>query len=163
MSPPVASQVEALPRLTIPELRQRFAELFGAPRPRTSNRVWLIRRIAWRLQALAEGGLTERARRRATELACAADLRHLPPRPAKTTSGTTPAPAAEGADPRLPSPGTMLHRIYKGRALQVLVRTDGFEHEGQLFASLSAVARAVTGSHCNGFAFFRLARRGGGR
>jgi hypothetical protein len=65
------------------------------------------------------------------------------------------------ADPRLPCPGTYLQRLYKGRTIQVLVQTDGFVYDGQLFASLSAVAKAVTGSHCNGFWFFGLTRRGG--
>jgi hypothetical protein len=50
----------------------------------------------------------------------------------------------------------MLHRDYKGRPIRVLVLEDGFEYEGQLFNSLTAVANAITGSHVNGFQFFRL-------
>ena len=62
------------------------------------------------------------------------------------------------ADERLPPPGTVIARKYKGRTLQVKVRADGFEYEGEVHASLSAVAKAITGSHCNGFNFFRLTR-----
>ena len=74
----ILNEVAALERLTIGQLRQRFAELFGEATA-ASNRTWLVKRIAWRLQALAEGDLSERARRRAAELARDADLRLNPP------------------------------------------------------------------------------------
>jgi hypothetical protein len=59
-------------------------------------------------------------------------------------------------DRRLPPPGGVIQRLYKGQQLQVTVLQSGFAYQGQVFASLSAVAKAVTGSHCNGFLFFRL-------
>src|ERR1700678_2927532 len=117
----LAAEVAALRQMTVNELRSRLAELFGEP-TRASNRTWLMRRIAWRLQALAEGDLSERARRRAAELANDADLRLSPPKvkaaPAadtlaateRTVSGTL----ADKADDRLPLPGTILSREYKG-------------------------------------------------
>ena len=60
-------------------------------------------------------------------------------------------------------PGTILTRDYKGQTLQVEVLAEGFAYAGQVYKSLSAVARAITGAHCNGFHFFRsaLAGRGG--
>jgi hypothetical protein len=58
-------------------------------------------------------------------------------------------------DPRLPPPGTILTRSYKGQLVQVQVLTAGFAYGGRVYASLSAVAKAITGSHCNGFLFFR--------
>ncbi len=67
-----------------------------------------------------------------------------------------PAPAPPPADPRLPSPGTAIVRQYKGRTLRVLVQPDGFEFEGERYKTLTAVAEHVTGSHLNGFRFFRL-------
>jgi hypothetical protein len=70
--------VAALQLMPPRQLRQRYAEVFGEAT--TSNRIWLVRRIAWRLQALAEGDLSERARARAAELARDADLRVVPPR-----------------------------------------------------------------------------------
>src|SRR5271166_1824690 len=156
----IATEVNALRQRTAAELRQRFAELFGEP-TRASNKTWLIRRIAWRLQALAEGDLSERARQRAAELVNDADLRIGPPQlpRAKPAPACLPAPAPRERDNRLPAPGTVLTRPYKGRILQVLVRSDGFEYEGQLFRSLSAAAKAITGAHCNGFLFFFGARR----
>jgi hypothetical protein len=151
----IVNEVATLERLSIGQLRQRFAELFGEA-THASNRTWLVRRIAWRLQALAEGDLSERARRRAAELARDADLRLNPPR-SRTTTATTPEPVTvpTPVDHRLPPPGTILARPYKGQLVQVQVLTDGFAYAGRVYPSLSAVAKAVTGSHCNGYHFFR--------
>jgi hypothetical protein len=161
MEPTSNPEIAALQRMTTSDLRRRYAEVFG-DRPPSWNRVWLLRRLAWRLQALAEGGLTERARQRAEELANEADLRMTPPR--AKTGGDVPAPERTAtaalpakADNRLPPPGTVLTRPYKGRTLQVQVLTEGFAFEGRVYPTLSAVARAATGSHCNGYLFFRNA------
>ena len=162
----LARESAALRRLSITELRQRFAELFGEP-TRTGNRVWLIKRLAWRLQALHEGDLSERARERIAELANDADLRLNPPRPPRPSgpAGSKPArrcgSAVRPLDPRLPLPGTILTRRYKGAALRVQVLANGFEYKGTVYASLSAVAKAITGSHCSGYLFFRLRSQSG--
>src|SRR5271155_4963930 len=122
MHPPIGQQLGELQGLSTPQLRGRFAELFGERTP-ANNRTWLIKRIGWRLQALAEGGLSERALRRAAELANDADLRLNPPRPpraAKPAPAQPPIPAEPAAvDRRLPPPGTVLARKYKGLTLQV--------------------------------------------
>jgi hypothetical protein len=155
----IAKEVAALQRLTVPELRHRYAEVFGE-RTNANHRTWLVKRIAWRLQALAEGDLSERARHRAEELARDADLRLNPPRgnevAVAAAERTRVATLPVQADDRLPVPGTTITRAYKGRTLQVQVLAQGFAFEGEVYKSLSAVARAVTGSHCNGFHFFRL-------
>src|SRR5436190_14505028 len=130
MSMNIARELAALQRLTVPQLRARYAEIFGET-TNANNRTWLIKKIAWRLQALAEGGLSERARQRAAELANDADLRANPPKtlpmliPAKTPTPRSPA------DDRLPPPGTVLTRPYKSTVLQVKILADGFEHEGR--------------------------------
>jgi hypothetical protein len=151
----IVNEVATLERLSIGQLRQRFAELFGEATP-ASNRTWLVKRIAWRMQALAEGDLSERARRRDAELARDADLRLNAPR-SQTTTATAPEPVTvpTPVDHRLPPPGTILTRPYKGQLVQVQVLTDGFAYAGRVYPSLSAVAKAITGSHCNGFHFFR--------
>ncbi|MDW8224362.1 MAG: DUF2924 domain-containing protein [Gemmatales bacterium] len=137
------------------QLCQRYAELFGEP-TRSRHRTYLIRKILWKLQALAEGDLSERARRRAEELARGFELRVMPPQAPSATSAPVAAIPARAADPRLPAPGTVLVREYKGRTLQVTVLPDGFEFEGERFKSLSAVAKKITGSHVNGYRFFGL-------
>lgn len=162
----VGKEVAALQQMPVRELRGRYAEIFGEP-TRAGNKVWLVKRIAWRLQSLAEGDLSERARQRAAELANDADIRLSPPKarpkpPAPAASEPTAEPRTVTAtlevadDARLPLPGTILTRQYKGRMLQVTVLTQGFEFEGDVYKSLSAVAKAITGQHCNGYFFFRL-------
>ena len=152
----IVNELAALERLSVGQLRQRFAELFGEA-TQASNRTWLVKRIAWRLQALAEGDLSDRARRRAAELARDADLRLNPPQSKATTTSPPPEPVNIPApvDHRLPPPGTILTRPYKGQLVQVQVLTEGFAYAGRVYPSLSAVAKTITGSHCNGFHFFR--------
>jgi hypothetical protein len=144
----------ALGGMSTRQLCERYAELFGEP-VRTRHKTYLIRKIAWRLQAIAEGDLSERARRRAEELANDAEVRTTPPRFAPTPT-TVRADAAVASDARLPRPGTAIVRKYKGHQVRVLVLADGFEYEGQRYGSLSAVAKVITGTHCNGFRFFKL-------
>ena len=157
------TELAALTHMGVGELRGKYAELFGEP-TRTGNKTWLVRRIAWRLQALAQGDLSERARRRAEELAQDADLRLTSPRGAIQTPPATPDCSEPTlrlrADARMPPPGTVLTRSYKGRTLRVQVLAHGFLYAGQTYPSLSAVAKAVTGSHCNGYLFFRLTGKG---
>lgn len=163
MDTTIAKRIGEVQRMTVKELQAEYAEVFGEA-TRSYHRDYLIKRIAWRLQANAEGGLSERARKRAAELANEADLRSTPPQmpPAsdagqRTVSGTLHL----SGDKRLPMPGTILTREFKGRLVQALVLTEGFEHEGKVYRSLSAIARAVTGTSWNGYSFFGLAGKGG--
>jgi hypothetical protein len=153
-------ELAALPQLSVSELRRRYAEVFGETTC-AGNRTWLVKRIAWRLQALAQGDLSERARQRASELANDADLRLSPPRHSATAVAVAPRPnktskSREG----LPPPGTILHRPYKGQVLEVKILEQGCQFEGRVYRSLSAVAKAITGTHCSGFLFFRLSQKG---
>ena len=155
----INEELAALRRLTVRQLQARYAELFGDS-TNNRNRVWLIRRILWRLQALAEGDLSDRARKRAEELANDADLRITLPRISKPRPALTEviaAPRAFEHDDRIPPPGTFIIRKYKGQTLQVEVLPAGFSFAGKTYTSLSAVAKAITGSHCNGFHFFKCA------
>ena len=162
----LANEVAMLRRMSNRELRAKFAEFFGEDARTSNNRVWLIRRIAWRMQALDEGDLSERARQRAAELANDADLRLSPPRP--TPVSPTPATSAKrasaptaSAKANRPRTGTVLSHRYKGELLQVQVLDRGFAFNGYVYTSLSAVAKAITGSHCSGNRFFRLNGKGG--
>lgn len=154
----VLKEVAALQRLTAKQLRSRYAEVFGEA-TRANNRAWLVKRIAWRPQAKTEGGLSECARQRAEELADDADLRTTPPKELPAAAPrTASAPVPAERDSRLPPVGSVIVRPYKGRDLHVRVLADGFAFEGEVYPSLSAVAKAITGSHCNGFLFFRLTK-----
>lgn len=155
----IAKEVAALERLATRELQARYAEVFGEA-TRVRHRVYLVRRIAWKLQALSEGDLSERVRQRAAELGRNAELRSMATKK-KAASVAGPArtlikPIHMGADRRLPMPGTILTRTFKGRLIQATVLADGFEYEGKVYKSLSAIAREVTGTQWNGFLFFGI-------
>ena len=161
MSLNVGKEVAVLQRMTVKELLGRYVEVFGEE-TRGRNKPWLVKRIAWRMQAQAEGDLSERARQRAAELANDADLRMNPPkeRPAAPAERTSTTVLRINGDQRVPLPGTIITRPYKGETLQVKVLAQGFEFEGEVYRSLSAVAKAITGTHCNGYYFFRLGKEG---
>lgn len=159
----IAKEVTAMERMTVDQLRARYAEVFGE-QTNGRHKQWLIKRIAWRMQANAEGDLSERARQRAMELANDADLRVTAPRQPKPAPDadrrtTTTATTVRPSDNLLP--GTVLKREYKGRTVRVKVLADGFEYEGERYKSLTAVAKAVTGKHWNGYHFFNLRKKGG--
>jgi hypothetical protein len=159
MKAAVLNEVEGLRRLTVGGLREKYREVFGEE-TRSNHKDFLFRRIAWRLQANAEGGLSERARSRALEIANDADLRIRAPKDVggaarnRTAVGTV----GGGRDSRLPAPGTLLTRDFKGRTYIVKVLTDTFEYEGRTYRSLSAIAGEITGTRWNGFLFFGLNR-----
>ncbi len=162
----IQQQIDELRDMPVSRLRERYADVFGEPTT-SGNRQWLYRRVAWRVQSLAEGDLSERARRRATELARDVDVRVRPPgeresdnvRAGARLMTITGRLASAGTD-RLPAPGTVLRRTFKGAEHEVTVLPHGFEYEGKAYRSLSAVATAITGSHWNGFLFFGLTRKG---
>jgi hypothetical protein len=149
MTPKVAKQVEALTDMTAADLRERYAGVFGE-QTRSRHKEYLKKRVAWGLQAKAEGGLSERALRRAEELAKDSDLRLIAPRRTETR------PFRPSCDRRLPMPGTVITREYHGQTVAVTVLDAGFEFGGQVYRSLTAVAKAVTGTHWNGYHFFAL-------
>lgn len=147
--------------MTVRELHAKYREVFGEE-SRSNHRQFLIRRVAWRLQELAEGDLSERARQRALAIANDADLRIRPPRNfLKPTSDDeadrTVVSRLQGSkDERLPMPGTELTREYRGQRVVVRILDDGFDYEGRRYRSLSAIASEVTGVRWNGFLFFGL-------
>jgi hypothetical protein len=158
-----------LHRLTSVQLRQRYLDILGEP-AHSHNKTWLIKRLVWRWQALAEGDLSDRARQRAAELARDADLRLAAPRSQpRPTSALLPkeqakvsSQSATSRDARLPPAGSWLTRSYKGQTIHVQVLAQGFQYQGSVFSSLSALAKEITGSHCSGFWFFQLGRRAQG-
>ena len=148
----VAEEIEELRAMKIPDLIDRYREVWGKE-PRCKNKTYLWRRIAWRIQEQRFGGLSEVAKRRLNELISEIDL-PLPEK-TRTASGALRKPRR----PDDPTPGTVLTRTWKGQEIRLLVREDGYEWHGEFFRSLTAVARAVTGSKWNGRLFFGLTNR----
>lgn len=150
--PNLAREIAALRELTVCELQDRFAEVFGTE-SRSFNRDYLQKRIAWRLQELREGGLTPETKALAAELAKDAPFRtRMPSRVAESLR-------VHPRDPRLPPPGAKLLREHNGEAHEVTVLVDGFVYRGERYRSLSRIARTITGTNWNGLVWFGLATR----
>ncbi len=154
----IRQQLAALAQMTSGQLKAEYLRLFGEP-PRSRHKRQLIRRIAWRLQVQADGDIGRQARKRAGQLADLSWLRLTAPRDGERRPVSS---ASRPRDHRLPAPGTVLRRTYKGHPVEVQVLDRGFEYQGRRFRSLSAVARAVTGAHWNGFLFFGLTHQSKG-
>lgn len=146
MTETVLAKLAALKTRNAPELRELWRELYGSEPPPFNHR-FLATRLAYRIQELAYGGLRPATVARLDALAEELnDNAALKPRPADR-----------------PIVGTRLVREWQGVDHHVTVRTDGFEYQGRRYKSLSAVARAITGTRWNGPLFFGLRRSGVGR
>ena len=163
MAPAVLAAIDELRSSNVIVLRKKYQEAFGEE-SKSSNKQFLFRRIAWRLQADAEGGLSERARRRAAEIVTDSDLRTRAPNellPSEVPANAigVVARSQPQRDWRLPPAGTLLTRRLRDRQIIVKVLADGFEFDSRRYRSLSAIAREVTGTRWNGLLFFRLTER----
>jgi hypothetical protein len=162
MDAALREEIDGLAALGTPALKAKYVEAFGE-RSRSGNAAFLRKRIAWRLQARAMGGLSERARRRAKELADEADVRVRAPSPSqqRRSSGAPRDGSADASrrrrDPRLPPVGELLVREFRGMPVAVRVLEDGFEYQGRRYASLSTIACEAAGTRWNGYRFFELA------
>ena len=140
----VLRQLATLETMTMAQLHEQWRDLYGGEPPHY-KRQFLIKRLAYRVQELFYGGLSESAK---------AHLRHVAQgdpvaRVARRVSG----------NPRSKAdilPGTRFVRIWKARRHEVLAHPNGFEYDGRMFRSLSAVAREITGTRWNGRLFFGL-------
>jgi hypothetical protein len=147
-----AAKLRALEQMTVGDLAEKYREVFGEP-TRTRNKEYLKKRIAWRIQELAEGGLTPRALDLIERLAPEAPARWR--QPVARNGAAAPVVAMKAPrDPRLPAAGTVLTREHGGVKHQVTVLDDDFEYQGKRYRSLSAIARRITGTPWNGFLFF---------
>jgi hypothetical protein len=144
--------------MTTRELAEKYLEVFGVP-TRTNHKDYLRKRVAWKIQEIAEGGLSARALAKIDELAALSPLPWNRPVGAAEAAPADAAPetASPARDLRLPPAGTVLKRAHGGVQHEVTVLEKGFEYGGERFRSLSAVARKITGTAWNGFAFFNLA------
>ena len=150
-----------LSSLPLSELRERFARCYGYT-CKTKHRSHLIQRILWAVQRDAYGDISDAAREKAMAIADDRDVKQRFPR-------NTPTPVNQKTEKTLTVayapkiellPGTVLHRNYQGEDIRVLVQEKGFEWNGEVYKSLSACARAVTGTRWNGKLFFGLVKGG---
>jgi len=149
----IQAELAAMEAMTPKQLREKYVAVFGEP-TRSGNRRFMIKRIAWRLQANAEGDLPERVLERALELARDSDLRTTAPK-ARSTDGPTVERSATFKRGGPLTVGTQLTRKYKGKTIVVTVLDGGFAYADKKYRSLSAAAKAITGTHISGHRFFR--------
>ncbi|MFN4281605.1 MAG: DUF2924 domain-containing protein [Alphaproteobacteria bacterium] len=140
LSPSLEAELATLPHRSLEGLRQSWTELFGITAPYVGEDL-LVRMIAYRLQERAYGGLPASTSRKLRKIA--SDLR--------SDRKATCLPNG----PRI-APGVQLLREWKGETEVVQVTTSGFVWRGQNYRSLSAVARAMTGTRWSGPRFFGL-------
>ena len=146
MSDSVIARVAALRTMATPELKRQWRELFDSEPP-AYNRRFLESRLAYRIQELAYGGLKPETVRRLEKLG-------------EELDGGDPAKRRLRAD-QMPITGTRLLREWRGVEHVVTVTADGFDWQGRPYRSLSAIARAITGTRWNGWVFFGLKNRRG--
>jgi hypothetical protein len=137
MNNSILAQLAALPEKTTAELKQLWRDLYDREPP--YNKPFLVKRLAYRIQELAYGGLSARAE---------AKLKELIDRRVK---GKLPVRKRDR-----PIVGTRLIREWQGVEHTATVLDDGFEYQGRKYKSLSAVARAITGTRWNGPLFWGL-------
>jgi hypothetical protein len=141
----IEAEVAALGGLDLAALRQRWESLFGNPPPKSLRHAFLVRACAYGIQVKAFGGLSAATGKRLRAIAEAA-----------RTKSALPASSAT----RRIKPGTRLVRAWGGETHTVTVLADGaFEWNGSRYRSLSAIARAITGTNWNGHTFFGLKKR----
>ena len=157
----IAAELARLSKLSVPQLRIRHMELFGEP-ANSCHKGYLTRQIAWRLQAELEGGLPEATRQLALAIAWDAPLRirieSTAARDAAEAGRTVTTRLASNHDSRLPMPGSLLVKQHKGETHVVKVLDGGFDYDGRLYRSLSAIAQEITGTKWNGHLFFGTAK-----
>ena len=148
----VTKEIDKLRQLPTPDLVERYRELWGKD-PHCRHREWLWKRCAWKLHEQKYGGLSAVAKRRLEELIAEIDL-PLGERN-RTVTGALRG-GTRGGDIKL---GTVFTRIWRGHDVRAVAVDGGFECDGIVHRSLSAVAKAVTGSHWNGKLFFGITKR----
>jgi hypothetical protein len=154
-------EIVDLPGMSAPQLQAVHRELFGAEHP-IANCQHLRRKIAWHLQAAKDGGLPESVRQYAIAVARGIELRlRISDNVSRRQAGvpleqTVTTTVVQTRDARLPMPGSLIVKKYKAETVVVKVLNEGFEYDGQRFASLSAIAGVISGTRWNGFAFFGL-------
>ncbi|MCW5883304.1 MAG: DUF2924 domain-containing protein [Anaerolineae bacterium] len=142
MTDSLLARIARLNRLSIDELRGQWRDLFNREPPRYS-RTFLEQTLAYRLQELAYGGLSNSVQRKLEALAEAHAQR--PHGKRRAASGD-----------KRPTAGTRLVREWKGVEHTVVVLADGFDYQGRKYKSLSAIARHIAGTRWNGLLFFGL-------
>ena len=147
----ILEQILALKEATLSDLQMKYSELFDGKKVPSNNRTYLWQRIAYRIQELQYGSLPEEAKDKIAQIAQEYD-----PINNKALRPDASKRRKPWRDGRLPVPGTIINKTYKGKDILVKVLDIGFEYDGKVYKTLTRIAKEITGSHWNGFGFFNL-------
>lgn len=151
MGSKIAQKIEALKDAPLKELQEAYLAYFPEKKA-SNNRTYLWRRVVYRLQELEYGELATDAKAKLRILMDTYDpVNNLTIKPQAIRPGIV-----LKRDQRLPIPGTVITKEYKGTRIQVKTLEKGFEWNGKIYRSLTAIAKEITGAHWNGFLFFNL-------
>ena len=145
----VLRQLAMLQSMSLEQLREKWLDLYGGEVP-SYKRQFLIKRLAYRIQELFYGGLSEETKARLKQIA--------QNDPVATMKNRI---SAKGKPDETILSGTRLVRVWNNRRYEVTAQQNGFEYDGRIFRSLSAVARDITGTRWNGRLFFGLKKSSG--
>jgi hypothetical protein len=150
------TQIMELKEKSLGELKANYEELFPGQKAPSNNKVFLWRKIAYRIQELEHGNVSTETQSKIQQLIQQFDpINNKALRPDDATENR-PKMSGLSRDKRLPIPGTVIIKEYKGIKLEVKVLESGFEYHNKSYKSLTAIAKEVTGAHWNGYLFFNL-------
>jgi len=153
----ISEQIQALKNATISEIQARYKELFNTLEVPCANKPYLVKKIAYKLQETAEGGLSDEAKMQIIDLIEKYDpINNKALRPQVVSAGKNVVSIPFMRDKRLPIPGTVIYKRYKSQNIHIKVLDKGFEYTDKYYRSLTAIASELTGAHWNGFSFFGL-------
>ena len=150
----ILKEALALTNKPLKDLKEKYQKLYGPKKVVPVNRTFLVKRIVYKLQEEKHGGLSQAAKDKADALI----KKHDPVNNKSAKSKNGDAKKAN-RDPRLPIPGTIIAKVYKGKKLEVKTLEKGFEYKGKVYRSLSGIAKDITGDGWNGFLFFGLTKK----
>ncbi len=156
----IKATIRTLFSMSVGDLRNKYYEVHGY-HINSRNKDFLLKKIAWGIQANFFGDISEASKKKAYEIADFTRLRVRKNKPRKVMPFNTAdfdriVPVKLTRDPRLPMAGAILNKNFNGKLITVKVLEKGFEYESKFYRSLSAIAREVTGTNWNGFKFFDL-------
>jgi len=146
------TEIMELKKKSLDELKAKYEELFPGQKAPSNNKVFLWRKIAYRIQELEQGGISNENQSKVEQLIQQLDpINNTALRP-----DNIPEKQPKNRDKRLPIPGTVIIKDYKGIKVEVKVLESGFEYNNKTYKSLTAIAKEITGAHWNGYLFFKL-------
>ena len=155
MKDSVLSQIKVLEGMAIQELKAKYIEVFGSEKGvQNNNKKTLIKHIVHRIQENTLGGLKKEAKDEINKLI--EEVNPLKDLGKVNDERGNKENTEPSKNKRMPLPGTIIKKTYKGNLLEVKVLQSGFEYKGKNYKSLSMLAKEISGVHCSGFAFFRI-------